>query len=354
MAKQRAAQATATTGKNDYTARDIQVLEGLEAVRRRPGMYIGSTDERGLHHLVYEIVDNAIDEAMAGFCDQIWITIQPDGHVLVRDNGRNGIVVTGSISTGVTVAHNEVVHNGAAPDFDGILLSSGASNNRVAHNDVRRNAHDGIKLSNAHGNVIEHNVAVANGTPGLGNGCGVDVDAGSKNNVVRHNESSLNRHDGIHLLQRQGGASQSCHLLGQLPADAPSPVVLELLDRGPECLLKLRTTGDTELELWAAQRQIEPFGALLGKPVRLSADRTSYAEQPEHPSRVSGQAVRGRRHRRVGQDHPAGAVGEVAHRVWPARVRDRVELLGAGESRDEDGQEKERADADDVQPVTRH
>jgi DNA gyrase subunit B len=73
---------------NDYTARDIQVLEGLEAVRRRPSMYIGSTDQRGLHHLVYEIVDNSIDEAMAGFCDHIDITIQVDGRVTVSDNGR--------------------------------------------------------------------------------------------------------------------------------------------------------------------------------------------------------------------------------------------------------------------------
>ena len=71
-----------------YTARDIQVLEGLEAVRRRPSMYIGSTDQRGLHHLVYEIVDNSIDEAMAGFCDRIDITIETDGHVRVSDNGR--------------------------------------------------------------------------------------------------------------------------------------------------------------------------------------------------------------------------------------------------------------------------
>ena len=61
--------------KSDYTARDIQVLQGLEAVRRRPSMYIGSTDQRGLHHLVYEIVDNAVDEAMAGACDRVEVVI---------------------------------------------------------------------------------------------------------------------------------------------------------------------------------------------------------------------------------------------------------------------------------------
>ena len=73
---------------SQYTARDIQVLEGLEAVRRRPSMYIGSTDQRGLHHLIYEIDDNSIDEAMAGFCDRIDIAIHRDGHVTVSDNGR--------------------------------------------------------------------------------------------------------------------------------------------------------------------------------------------------------------------------------------------------------------------------
>ncbi len=74
--------------QNGYGADDIQVLEGLEAVRKRPGMYIGSTGERGLHHLVYEIVDNSVDEALAGYCDAIEVTILEDGAIRVVDNGR--------------------------------------------------------------------------------------------------------------------------------------------------------------------------------------------------------------------------------------------------------------------------
>ena len=74
--------------KEQYNADSITVLEGLEAVRKRPGMYIGGVGSKGLNHLIYEIVDNAVDEHLAGYCSSVWVTLEADGSCTVRDNGR--------------------------------------------------------------------------------------------------------------------------------------------------------------------------------------------------------------------------------------------------------------------------
>ena len=117
---------TQQASPNSYTAANIQVLEGLEAVRRRPGMYIGTTDKSGLHHLIKELVDNAVDEAMAGYCDRVDVAIHANGWCTVRDNGR-GIPVGIQKQTGKTAVETvmTVLHAGGKFGGGGYKVSGG-------------------------------------------------------------------------------------------------------------------------------------------------------------------------------------------------------------------------------------
>lgn len=118
--------------ETSYTAKDLSVLEGLDAVRKRPGMYIGSTDGRGLMHCLWEIIDNAVDEALAGFCKKVVINLEKDGSIEVHDDGR-GIPVDKEPKTGLTGVEVVMTKLHAGGKFGGVLTPRPADCMALVH-----------------------------------------------------------------------------------------------------------------------------------------------------------------------------------------------------------------------------
>lgn len=214
-----------------YSAADIQVLEGLEAVRRRPGMYIGSTDIRGLHHLVTEVVDNSIDEALAGVCNRIEVVIEEDGAVMVSDNGR-GIPVGEERTTGrntLEVVHT-VLHAGGkfggggykvASGLHGVGVSAVNALSRWLEVEVR---YDGRRYSQRYEHGIPVTPVVDHG-PAEGHGTCTrflpddeiihTLDYRFKTLAQRFREMAfLTRGLTIHFLDRRDGSEQTFHFQG--------------------------------------------------------------------------------------------------------------------------------------------